>query len=317
MKKALVCGAGGFIAGHLVERLKAEGFWVRGVDTKAPEFRTSTADEFVLADLRDPAECRRVLAGVAFDHVYQLAADMGGMEFIHSQELECLQNNVLINLHMADAAARAGVARYFYSSSVCIYRDMKFGEPMLYEEDAYPALPDNEYGWEKLYSEHLTKATGRRYGMTTRIARFENTYGPYGTWQGGREKAPAAICRKVASVPDGGTIEAFGDGSAVRIFTYVDDLVDGIRLLMESDEDRPTNIGSDEVVTVAQLISTVAAVAGKEINVRWIDGPVGVASRNFSHHAIAALGYKTRYALEDGITATYPWIEQQVMALHD
>lgn len=314
MTKALVCGARGFIGGHLVERLKSEGFWIRGVDVKEPEFKRSAADEFLLLDLRRHEDCIRALAGVEFDHVYQLAADMGGMEFLHSAECEVLRNNVLINVNMVDACSEAAVPRYFYASSVCVYRDMAPGEPELLEEDAYPALPDNEYGWEKLYSERVVCAYGRHRGMATRIARFQNTYGPYGTWKGGREKAPAAICRKVAEAPDGGTIEAFGDGTAVRSYTYIDDLVEGIRLLMESDVDEPTNIGSSEYVTVAELISTVAEVAGKNINVRWIEGPVGVRSRNFSNHRLESLGFKARYSLQEGLEITYRWIEEQVRA---
>ncbi len=219
MKRALVCGAGGFIASHLVKRLKADGYWVRGVDIKNPEFAPSAADEFLLLDLRDATHCREALSSSRkpsdFEEVYQLAADMGGMGFINSAECDILRNSVLINVNMVDAAAAAGVRRYFYSSSVCVYRDMVPGEPELREEDAYPAHPDNEYGWEKLYSERVLLAHARRYGFAARIARFQNCYGPEGTWTGGREKAPAAICRKVAEVEDGGTIEVWGDGSAI------------------------------------------------------------------------------------------------------
>ena len=313
-RSALVCGAGGFVGGHLVERLKAEGFWVRGVDSKAPEFRPSAADDFLVVDLRDPSECRRVLAGRPFDQVYQLAADMGGMEFIHSAECDILKNSVRINVNMVDAAVDAGVDRYFFASSVCVYRDMKPGEPELTEDDAYPALPDNEYGWEKLYSERVLLAHARHSSMRARVGRFENTFGPYGSWRGGREKAPAAICRKVAEAPDDGEIEVFGDGSAVRAYTYIDDLVDGIRMLVESDVDEPANIGTSEYVTVNDLVDTVMRVSGKALGVRHIDGPIGVASRNFSKDRIEKLGYRATHSLEDGIRKTYPWIAEQVAA---
>src|SRR2546427_7660236 len=253
MKRALVCGAGGFIAGHLVKRLKGEGYWVRGVDIKYPEFSTSAADEFLILDLRDAANSRRALLlsnseASEFDTVYQLAADMGGMGFIHSAECEIMRNSALVNINMIHAAARAGIKRYFFSSSVCIYRDMQAGEPELKEEGAYPALPDNEYGWEKLYAERTAMAFGRKYGIAVRIARFQNCYGPEGTWMGGREKAPAAICRKVAEAADGGTIEVWGDGMAIRSYTYVDDMVDGIYRLTQSSLTSPANIGSPQYV---------------------------------------------------------------------
>lgn len=308
-----MCGAGGFIGAHLARRLVQDGYWVRSADIKEPEFGESAAHEFVLADLRDREECGRALEG-GFDEVYQLAADMGGMGFIHSAECEIMRNNVLININMIDAAAAAGVSRFFYSSSVCIYRDMAIGEPELTEEDAYPAMPDNEYGWEKLYSERAVMAYGRRYGIATRIARFQNTYGPEGTWTGGREKAPAAICRKVAEVADGGEIEVWGDGTAVRSYTYVDDLVDGILLLTASDREEPTNIGNPEYVSVNELVATVAEVAGKQVRIRHIDGPVGVQSRNFSNAAIEKLGFSARYPLRAGIARTYPWVAEQVEA---
>ena len=307
-----MCGAGGFVGGHLVERLKSEGFWVRGVDSKAPEFRATAADDFSVVDLREPAECRRVLADRRFGQVYQLAADMGGMEFIHSAECDILKNSVRINVNMVDAAADAGVDRYFFASSVCVYRDMTADEPELTEADAYPALPDNEYGWEKLYSERVLLAHARHTPMQARIGRFENTFGPFGSWRGGREKAPAAICRKVAEAPDGGEIEVFGDGTAIRAYTYVDDLVDGIRLLVESDVTEPTNIGTSEYVTVNELVDTVFRVSGKQLGVRHITGPVGVASRNFSKERIGKLGYRSSHTLEDGIRKTYPWIAAQV-----
>src|SRR5262245_38540372 len=293
-KRAGVWGAGGFVASHLVKRLKREGYWVRGVDLKRPEFSASGADEFRQLDLREPASCRHALelSDGPPDEVYQLAADMGGMGFIHSAECEIMRNNVLINVHMADAAAQAGVSRYFFSSSVCIYRDMKPGEPELTEEGAYPALPDNEYGWEKLYSERTAMAYGRRFGMGVRIARFQNCYGPEGTWDGGREKAPAALCRKVAEADDGGTIEVWGDGTAIRSYTYVDDMVDGIRKLMDSSLQGPTNIGSPEYVSVKELVETVMDVAGKRLTVDYVAGPVGVRSRNFSNARIYDTGWR-------------------------
>jgi GDP-D-mannose 3', 5'-epimerase len=313
VRRALVCGAGGFIGAHLARRLVEDGFWVRGVDVKEPEFAESAAQEFVVLDLREREQCAKALSG-GFDEVYQLAADMGGMGFIHAAECEIMRNNVLINVNMIDAAAEAKVPRFFYSSSVCIYRDMAIGEPEMTEDQAYPALPDNEYGWEKLYSERVVTAYGRRYGIATRIARFQNTYGPEGTWQGGREKAPAAICRKVAEAPDGGTIEVWGDGTAVRSYTYVDDLVDGILLLTRSDRSEPTNIGNPEYVSVNELVATVADVAGKRIEIAHVDGPVGVQSRNFANGAIEALGFGARYPLRDGIARTYPWVAAQVAA---
>jgi GDP-D-mannose 3', 5'-epimerase len=313
-KSAVVCGAGGFIASHLVKRLKDKGYWVRGVDIKRPEFSVSAADDFQLLDLRKPKGCAGALTirGSRPDEVYQLAADMGGMGFIHSAECEVLRNNALINIHMVDAAARVGVPRYFFSSSVCIYRDMMPGEPEMTEAGAYPALPDNEYGWEKLYAERTAMAYGRRFNMTVRIARFQNCYGPEGTWQGGREKAPAAICRKVAQATEGGEVEVWGDGSAVRSYTYVDDMVDGIYRLMQSDLEGPVNIGNPEYVTVDELVRTVIEVARKNVKVRHIDGPIGVQSRNFSNGRIESLGWRAHWPLRRGIEATYPWIAAQV-----
>lgn len=314
MKRALVAGAGGFIGGHLVNRLKADGYWVRGVDLKHPDFASTSADDFKILDLRDSAQCVKALTceDVVFDEVYQLAADMGGMGFIHSSECEIMRNNALVNLNMIDAAANAGIPRYFYSSSVCIYRDMLPGEPELTEADAYPACPDNEYGWEKLYAERVALAYGRRFGMAIRIARFQNCYGPKGTWEGGREKAPAALCRKVAEVEDGGSIDVWGDGTAVRLFIYVEDLVDAVIRLTASDVKTPTNIGTREYVTIKDLVEIISSVAEKKVRIRWVDGPVGVQSRNFSNDAIEAIGWSPMYSLRDGIAATYPWIAEQV-----
>jgi len=316
VKKALVCGAGGFIAGHLVKKLKREGYWVRGVDIKPHEWSPSAADEFQVVDLREEAGCRQALSlnDGTFDEVYQLAADMGGMGFIHSAETEIMHNSALINIHMTHQAVELGVPRYFFSSSVCVYRDMQPGEPEMTEAQAIPANPDNEYGWEKLYAERMAMAYARNRGMQVRIARFQNCYGPEGTWRGGREKAPAAMCRKVAEVADGGTIEVWGDGSAVRSYTYVDDMVDGIYLLMQSNLEGAANIGCPQYVTVDELVAAVAEASGKTIHIKHIKGPVGVQSRNFSNERIYALGWKPRFFLKDGIARTYPWIEAQVKA---
>jgi nucleoside-diphosphate-sugar epimerase len=313
-KSAVVCGAGGFIASHLVKRLKAEGYWVRGVDIKAPEFSPSAADDFQILDLRKPDSCVLALQlrGGRPDEVYQLAADMGGMGFIHAAECEIMRNSALINIHMIDAAAQVGVPKYFFSSSACVYRNMRPGEPEMIEAQAYPALPDNEYGWEKLYAERTALAFARRFNINVRIARFQNCYGPEGTWQGGREKAPAAICRKVAEARDGGEIEVWGDGTAVRSYTYIDDMVDGICRLMQSNIQEPANIGNPEYVTVDDLVHTVAAVAGKAIKIRHVEGPVGVKSRNFSNARIETLGWRAQWPLRRGIEVTYPWIAAQV-----
>jgi len=319
------------------------------VDIKHHEFAPTQADEFLLLDLREPQNCRvaltlrqpfggaqdkaqgRLLDDGTFDEVYQLAADMGGMGFISVAECEVLRNNALINIGMTHTAAEMGVPRYFFSSSVCVYRDMQPGEPPLTEDDAIPAHPDNEYGWEKLYAERVAMAYGRRPpcppklgGLgAVRIARFENCYGPEGTWTGGREKAPAAICRKVAEAEDGGTIEVWGNGTAIRVFTYVDDLVDGIYTLMQSDPstgsgqrlEGPVNLGSDERVTVADLVRTVIEVSGKRIKVKYVPGPVGVQARNFSKARIHSLGWEAKVSLKEGIAWTYPWIEAQVEKL--
>jgi len=316
MKRALVCGAGGFIGGHLVKKLKGEGYWVRGVDIKAHEFAPTAADEFLLLDLREWDNCRAALSlgRGQLDEVYQLAADMGGMGFISTAECEIMRNNALINVNMTHATATMGVSRYFFSSSVCVYRDMKPDEPEMIEDEAIPANPDNEYGWEKLYAERVAMAYGRNFGMNVRIARFNNCYGPEGAWTGGREKAPAAICRKVAEVQDGGTIEVWGDGKAIRSYTYVSDMVEGIYLLTQSDLEGPVNIGSSQRVSVDALVATVIEAAGKNIKSRHVDGPVGVQSRNFSKARIRSTGWRARTSLKEGISLTYPWVEAQVNA---
>jgi nucleoside-diphosphate-sugar epimerase len=314
MNKALVCGAGGFIGGHLTRKLKSDGYWVRGVDIKNHEFARTAADDFLLLDLRQEENCRSALSldKGEFDEVYQLAADMGGMGFIQSAECGIMHNNTLINTHMIRTSAEQGIPRYFFSSSVCVYRDMQPGEPEMMEEQAVPANPDNEYGWEKLYAERMAQAYSRRYGMTVRIARFQNCYGPEGTWTGGREKAPAAICRKVAEADDGGTIEVWGDGSAIRSYTYITDMVDGIRLLMQSGLDGPVNIGCPEYVTVDELVEAVIEISGKGLHVKHVDGPVGVLSRNFSNERIYSLDWKPKVFLKQGIAYTYAWIDAQV-----
>ncbi len=315
MQRALVCGAGGFIGHHLVRDLKARGYWVRGVDIKLPEFSSSPADEFLQLDLRLPDSCARALelgGGDRFDEVYQLAADMGGMGFIHSAECEIMTNSALINLHMVKSACEAEVGRYFFSSSACVYRDQQLGEEYIDEDDAYPALPDNEYGWEKLYAERMALAFARNRGMTVRIARFQNCYGPEGTWEGGREKAPAAICRKVAEAKPGEAIEVWGDGSALRVYTFVKDMCAGIYTLMQSDMEEPVNIGARELTSVTDLVKTVAEIADKEVAIRHVEGPVGVHARYHRVDRMEALGWTAKYSLHDGIRETYPWIEAQV-----
>ncbi len=317
MKKALVCGAGGFIGSHLVKELKQRGYWVRGVDIKPPEFSPSAADDFLLIDLRQEQNCRNALTlgKGTFDEVYQLAADMGGMGYIHAAECDIMHNSALMNIHMTHVMAEMHVPRYFFSSSVCVYRDMQPGEKEMVESEAVPAHPDNEYGWEKLYAERVAMAYGRNHGIQVRIARFQNCYGPEGTWMGGREKAPAAICRKIAEAEDWGTIDVWGDGRAIRSYTYIDDMIAGILLLMQSDLSGPVNIGSPEYVTVEQLVTTVAEVAGKRININYVDGPVGVQSRNFSNKRIYSLGWRANFSLSQGISLTYPWIEAQARSL--
>ena len=315
MKRAVVCGAGGFIGHHLTGLLKSRDYWVRGVDVKVPEFARTSADEFELLDLRVPENCKRAMSiesGERIDEVYQLAADMGGMGFIHSAECEIMTNSALVNLHMVNEATNAGVGRYFFSSSACVYRDQLQGESYIAESDAYPAMPDNEYGWEKLYAERMALAFARNHGLEVRIARFQNCYGPRGTWNGGREKAPAALCRKVAMASDGDEVEVWGDGTALRVYTYVADMCEGIHTLMQSNITEPTNIGSTELTTVEELLNTVAEVAGKRIDVKYIDGPVGVQARYHKVERIMSLGWSPKYTVRDGIAETYPWIEAQV-----
>ena len=274
--KILVCGAGGFIGSHLVNRLHAEGFWVRGVDIKRPEFSPSQADDFVIGDLRDPNVARTIVENIS--EVYQLAADMGGAGYIFTGEHDAavMHNSATINLNILEAGRLAGVRKVFYSSSACIYPErnqMDPENPLCSEDSAYPAAPDSEYGWEKLFSERLYLAYMRNYGVQVRIARFHNIFGPAGTWEGGREKAPAALCRKVAQTPEGGEIEIWGDGRQTRSFLFIDECIEGVRTLMESDFTGPVNIGSAEMITVNDLAGMVMDVAGKRLLIRNISGP--------------------------------------------
>lgn len=309
----LVTGAGGFIGGHLTKTLVEMGETVRAVDIKPVDQWWQVherANSVGSVDLTILENCQDQLAGCS--SVYNLAADMGGMGFIHSAECEIMRHSALINLNMIEAASKLGLDRYFFSSSVCVYPDMMPGDPEMSEEDAYPALPDNEYGWEKLYAERTALAYGRRYGMTVRIARFQNCYGPFGEWKGGREKAPAALCRKVAEAGDGGTIEVWGNGLAVRSYTYIADMIDAIIRLMNSDLEGPVNIGNPEYLTVNELVDIICEVANRQIVVKHVNGPVGVHSRNFSNSRIASLGWEARNSTRDGIAMTYPWIAEQV-----
>ncbi len=316
-KTALVCGAGGFIGSHLVKRLKREGFWVRGVDLKYPEFGKSAADNFVVGDLRDPVVCKSV-TDQSFDEVYQLAADMGGAGFVFTGEndADIMHNSGMINMNMAYAATTAKVKKIFYSSSACMYPAYNQEDPdnpKCSEDSAYPAAPDSEYGWEKLFSEHVYLAFRKNYGLNVRIARFHNIFGPEGTWIGGREKAPAAFCRKVAEAEDGGEIEMWGDGKQTRSFMYVDECLEAVRRLMDSDFTGPVNIGSEEMVSINQLAEMVMGIAGKKLSIRHIPGPLGVRGRNSDNRLIREkLGWAPSMKLIDGLRNTYPWILHQV-----
>jgi nucleoside-diphosphate-sugar epimerase len=318
-RRALVCGAGGFIGGHLVRLLKADGYWVRGVDLKNHEFAESEADDFVLGDLRDPAVCEKVVDREV-DEVYQLAADMGGAGFVFTGENDAaiMHNSAMINLNIAEEGRLKGVKKIFYSSSACIYparNQCDPDAPDCAEDSAYPAEPDSEYGWEKLFSERMYLSFVRNHGMEIHIARFHNIFGPEGTWTGGREKAPAALCRKVAAADDGGEIEIWGDGNQTRSFLYIDECLEGVMRLMKSDVTGPLNIGSDEMVTINGLAEMAMELANKRLTIKHIPGPLGVRGRNSDNRLIEKmLGWRPSLPLRHGLTVTYSWIADQVAA---
>ncbi len=315
-RRILVTGAGGFIGHHLVAALKRQGHWVRGADLKSPEFERSSADEFELLDLRRWPDCLEATRCV--DDVYALAADMGGMGFISQHHGAILHNNVLINTHTLEAARRSGVERYLYTSSACVYPEYRQTEAAvqpLREEEAYPAAPQDAYGWEKLISERLCQHYHEDYGMDMRVVRFHNIFGPRGTWDGGREKAPAALCRKVAFAKLTGAteIDIWGDGEQTRSFCYIDDCVEGLIRLMESGHVEPLNLGQDRMITINGLAGLIASCAGVDLTLRHIDGPQGVRGRNSDNTRLReVLGWEPRISLEDGLARTYAWIEEQV-----
>jgi nucleoside-diphosphate-sugar epimerase len=315
-KTALVCGAGGFIGGHLVRRLKQEGFWVRGADLKFNEYSETEADDFTIGDLRQQDFCRAVVDR-RFDEVYQLAADMGGAGYIFTGEhdADVMHNSATINLNMVDACHKRNISKVFYSSSACMYPEYNQLDPLnpkCSEDSAYPAAPDSEYGWEKLFSERLYLAFRRNYGMQTHVARYHNIFGPQGTWNGGKEKAPAAICRKVAMARNGDAIEIWGDGEQTRSFLYVDECIEGSTRLLRSGFAGPVNIGSEEMVTINQLVDMVAEIAGKRIDKNHIAGPTGVRGRNSDNRLIREkLDWAPQTRLRAGLERTYAWIEAQ------
>lgn len=319
MKKALVCGAGGFIGSHLVKKLKKEGFWVRGADLKYPEYDQTAADDFIIGDLRIQTVCDEVL-NVNFDEVYQLAADMGGAGYIFTGENDAnvMHNSSLINLNIVERCVKHKVGKVFYSSSACMYPAYNQEDPenpKCSEDSAYPAAPDSEYGWEKLFSERLFLAFQRNYGLNVRVARFHNIFGPLGTWTGGKEKAPAAMCRKAAEARDGSFIEVWGDGKQTRSFLYIDECLEAIRRQMDSDFVGPINIGSEEMVTINQLAEMAIALSGKKLTIKNVPGPTGVRGRNSDNKLIGKmLGWKPSQSLLDGMRQTYPWIAKQVEA---
>jgi GDP-D-mannose 3',5'-epimerase len=316
-KTALVCGAGGFIGGHLVRRLKQEGFWVRGVDLKFNEFGETEADDFVIGDLRQQEFCRSV-TDRRFDEVYQLAADMGGAGYIFTGEhdADVMHNSATINLNMVEVCRKRSISKIFYSSSACMYPEYNQEDPLnpkCSEDSAYPAAPDSEYGWEKLFSERVYLAFRRNYGMQTHVARYHNIFGPQGTWTGGKEKAPAAICRKIAMARSGDAIDIWGDGEQTRSFLFVAECIDGTTRLLRSAFSGPVNIGSEEMVTINQLVDMVADIAGKRIEKHHISGPTGVRGRNSDNRLIREkLGWAPNSRLRDGLEHTYAWIETQV-----
>ena len=316
MKRILVSGAGGFIGGHMVKRLKLEDNWVRAVDMKAHEFTIPPADQFILGDLRDQQLAAEVVEGI--DEIYQFAADMGGAGYVFTgiHDADIMHNSATINLNILNYGIKAGVRKFFYSSSACIYPEynqLDPANPRCSEDSAYPAAPDSEYGWEKLFSERLYLAYGRNCGATVRIARFHNIFGVEGTWNGGKEKAPAALCRKIAEVEDGGEIEIWGDGEQTRSFLYIDECIEGVRRLIDSDYTGPVNIGSDEMVTINQLATMIAQIAGKKLTFRHISGPLGVRGRNSDNRLIAEkLSWQPSRSLYEGLEKTYTWIAEQV-----
>lgn len=321
VKAALVCGAGGFIGNHLVKRLKREGSWVRGVDLKYPDFTQTGADDFVIGDLRNPQVCRDILDR-PFDELYQLAADMGGAGYIFTGEhdSEVMHNSAMINLNMVDLSCKVGVKKIFYSSSACIYPEynqMDSDNPKCSEDSAYPAAPDSEYGWEKLFSERMYMAYHRNHGLDIHIARFHNIFGPEGSWNNGKEKAPAAFCRKVAETPDGGEFEMWGDGIQTRSFLYIDECLEGVRRLMDSDFPGPVNIGSEEMISINELAKMVMEIAVKKQTIKHIEGPLGVRGRNSDNAFIyEKLGWKPTRPVREGLEKTYQWIEEQVKTVH-
>lgn len=320
MKRALVLGAGGFIGGHLANRLKEEGYWVRGVDLKHNPWQGLQVDEFISGDLRDPSVVAKVI-DQPFDEVYQLAADMGGAGYIFTGEhdADVMHNSAQINLNVAPRCVQMGVKKVFYSSSACIYplyNQLDPDNPKTSEESAYPAQPDSEYGWEKLFSERLYLSFQRNYGLNVRIARFHNVFGPYGSWKDGREKAPAAICRKVAMAPDGGEVEVWGDGKQTRSFLYIDECLEAVRRFMQADFSGPLNIGSEEMVKIDQLVDYVIEISGKTLRKRYVEGPMGVRGRSSDNTLIRqVLGWAPSMPLKEGLRKTYAWIEGEVKKL--
>ncbi len=317
MKKALILGAGGFIGSHLARYLKNKNYWVRGADLKSPEFSRTSADDFIIGDLRNQLTCEKVL-DQHFDEVYQLAADMGGAGYIFTGENDAnvMHNSAMINLNIVVLACKHKVGTIFYSSSACIYPEynqLDPENPKCSEDSVYPAEPDSEYGWEKLFSERLYLSYHRNFGLSVKIARFHNIFGQEGTWTGGKEKAPAAFCRKIAEIPEGGEIEMWGDGKQTRSFLYIDECLDGIRRLMDSDFTGPVNIGSEEMVSINQLANMVMQVAKKKGSIKHIPGPLGVRGRNSDNRLIKEkIGWAPNFPLHKGIEKTYPWIEEMV-----
>jgi len=322
MQTALVCGGGGFIGSHLVKRLKKDGFWVRSVDLKYPEFSPTAADDFVIADLRDQSTVKFIIDR-RFDEVYQLAADMGGAGFVFTgdNDADIMYNSGLINLNILKACVNRNIKRIFYSSSACIYPKYNQTDPHnpnCREDSAYPAYPDSEYGWEKLFSERLYLSFQRNYGMEVRIARYHNIFGGEGTWMGGREKAPAAICRKVAQASEGSAIEIWGDGEQTRSFLYIDECLEGTVRLTRGNFTGPVNIGSEEMVSINQLADMIIKISGKKLGKIYIDGPLGVRGRNSDNKLIQEkLGWRPTQPMEIGLRKTYAWIEEQVKKAGD